>query len=580
MDWMWQEYQATVDKMSHNQLADDFLFGFEIGNDFQRWYVADLITSGYVPEDDMNTLTHLSLMRGFEELDQLVSCASSMRGKASFDNPLDGQDTLTFISKILHPVSSLGERSSALQTPHQHAKNFRQKLDDCRGKIELGQAAVKRGKDKQSPFWSTLNAESSQKQVVQSADDLRQREKKMTKGRRKSRKKNIRKRTKTQKVRGEDNKNDISSHALPTRPVLREATRHRSNKASVSGFNVLREISLSLASTNTEVRGSLQCRQSPLRDFNDGGTVSNTIGSDSDLPHEGGSLDKIKSATGKEERICSVSQAQNQTPKRTAKSPYFNTEDASPSRGKVARPLRGTVSCIPFPRLDAPKFGLIQEDLATDPFRLLIAVTFLIRVKGKHALPVFHELMSIYPTPEDLAEANADDIIKTIKHLGLAIVRTTAIQKYARIWIDNPPRADVRYDVKNYPGPSRADIRMNEGESLSSISKRLPAWEIGHMTQGRYAIDSWRIFCRDVLLGRAEDWRGKGREGEFQPEWMRVLPEDKELRACLRWLWMQEGWTWDPRTGDREVLSEDLRKAVDEGRVAYGDAGELKIVDK
>ncbi|OTA89707.1 hypothetical protein M434DRAFT_78939 [Hypoxylon sp. CO27-5] len=187
--------------------------------------------------------------------------------------------------------------------------------------------------------------------------------------------------------------------------------------------------------------------------------------------------------------------------------------------------------------------------------------------------------MNEYPTPRHLAEANTDDIVATIKHLGLSAVRAAAIQKYARIWLENPPQAGIRYGVKNYPrAGAGADIHV--GEVLSPDDPRASAWEIGHMTQGRYAIDSWRIFCRDVLLGRAEDWRGKGREGEFQPEWMRVLPEDKELRACLRWLWMQEGWAWDPRTGDREVLSEDMRRAVDEGRVAYDDGGELKILDK
>ena len=60
---------------------------------------------------------------------------------------------------------------------------------------------------------------------------------------------------------------------------------------------------------------------------------------------------------------------------------------------------------------------------------------------------------------------------------------------------------------------------------------------------------------------------------------MRVLPEDKELRACLRWMWMREGWEWDPVTGEREVLREELRKAVNEGRVGYDDNGGLRIED-
>jgi hypothetical protein len=143
--------------------------------------------------------------------------------------------------------------------------------------------------------------------------------------------------------------------------------------------------------------------------------------------------------------------------------------------------------------------------------------------------------------------------------------------------------------VRNYDkraiSPPWRDLSSGDSEDLEkphSLSdggnQDLEAWEIGHMTQGKYAIDSWRIFCRDELLGRAEDWNGKGREPEFQPEWMRVKPADKELRACLRWMWMREGWEWDPATGERTVLREEMRRAVNEGRVEYDDTGALRIL--
>ncbi|XDG10517.1 hypothetical protein ABKA04_010132 [Annulohypoxylon sp. FPYF3050] len=431
-----------------------------------------------------------------------------MREKASFDDPLDGQDTLTFITKIIQLAGSSGEPSgNEAQTSPKHKEIPMQKpsggRSTGRNKTDPGEVAKKRGKDHQSPFWSTPQAPAGLF-MEQPEDDTKQRkkqEKQKSKDQRKEKKAKMRKEVKTQKaVESEDN---FYFQDLPMRPALGEALQRRSNEAVDDPAVPLKR------------RHSQMARR------------------------------------------------------------------LSPTKVRVPRPPRGTIPCIPFPRLDAPKFGLIQEDLASNPFRLLVAVTFLIRVKGKHALPVFHQLMSRYPTPKSLAEANKEDIISMIKHLGLATVRATAIQKYACTWIDNPPRADIRYEVKNYSGPTdRTDTQLGEYEPLSSDSSKLSAWEIGHMTQGRYAIDSWRIFCRDVLLGRAEDWRGKGREGEFQPEWMRVLPEDKELRACLRWLWMQEGWSWDPRTGDREILPEDLRKAVDEGRVTYDDAGGLRILDK
>ena len=293
--------------------------------------------------------------------------------------------------------------------------------------------------------------------------------------------------------------------------------------------------------------------------------------------------------------------------------------------------------------------------MAGDPFRLLIAVTFLIRTPGRTAIPAFRALMARYPTPEELAAlSDADakrDIVPAIRHLGLGSVRAAAILRYARAWVARPPRPDIRYSVRNYPGPEghvdsrddneddlRAaaflgeegddeDWKRKEEELLfgtfhetstarTTLSSSSSAWEIGHMTQGRYALDSWRIFCRDALLGRADDWRGSGsgrrsrarepkrkrkwrrRHGRgkeindgcdntdddsndptFQPEWMRVLPEDKELRAYLRWLWMQEGWDWDPKTGEREVLSPDLYRAVQAGRVGWDVLGQLQILD-
>ncbi|AEO65823.1 uncharacterized protein THITE_37268, partial [Thermothielavioides terrestris NRRL 8126] len=242
------------------------------------------------------------------------------------------------------------------------------------------------------------------------------------------------------------------------------------------------------------------------------------------------------------------------------------------------RPPRGTVSSLPIPPLSADRFGLIQEELADDPFRLLVAVTFLIRTAGKTAIPVFRQLMERFPTPEALAGADPAEIISLIRPLGLSAVRCAAIQKYARLWLERPPTREVRYGVKNYPRPGDGWY-VRAGEEFGPEDSPA-AWEIGHLTQGPYALDSWRIFCRDVLLCRSEHWTGKGSAPGFQPEWMRVLPADKELRACLRWMWMREGWEWDPLTGEREPLREDLRRAVDEGNVGYDDSGNLVILNQ
>ena len=275
---------------------------------------------------------------------------------------------------------------------------------------------------------------------------------------------------------------------------------------------------------------------------------------------------------------------------------------ASRQQERKPRPLRGTVSCLPIPPLSADRFGLIQEELAHKPFHLLIAITFLIRTKGVAAIPVFRKFVERFPTPETIVDANPAEITEMIRHLGLSSVRCRALRRYARLWLERPPSKDVRYGVKNYPNPGDGQ-RIHSGQvfgpedTTERLGERLAAavgpdvdrdanllglgsaWEIGHVMEGPYAIDSWRIFCRDELLGRATDWLGGGREPEFQPEWMRVLPRDKELRAYCRWLWGREGWEWDPVTGARTVLSDKLRTAFEEGNVAYDDQGGLIIVN-
>jgi methyl-CpG-binding domain protein 4 len=258
----------------------------------------------------------------------------------------------------------------------------------------------------------------------------------------------------------------------------------------------------------------------------------------------------------------------------TPRTPRSGTPSSTPKRPRTPG---GIVSCIPFPPLSSPTFGLIQEKLATDPFRLLIAVTFLIRTHGKHAIPVFFELMEKYPTPESLAAADKGDIVPIIRHLGLQNQRAGTYQMYANIWLEDPPRKGRRYAVRGYPTKD-SSRNVPKDEILSDTDKR-EAWEIGHMTQGPYALDSWRIFCRDVLRGVADGWNGEATEEGFQPEWMRVVPEDKELRAFLRWMWLKEGFEWDPFTGEKEVASEPLMRAAMEGRISWDDRGGMRILD-
>jgi methyl-CpG-binding domain protein 4 len=294
------------------------------------------------------------------------------------------------------------------------------------------------------------------------------------------------------------------------------------------------------------------------------------------------------------------------------KSPYF----PHPHRPK-SRPTFIS-SILPFPPLSAPRFGLMQERLAHNPFRLLIATIFLNKTPGARAMPVFYDLMAAYPTPEDLSRARVEDVVEIIRCLGFQNQRARKCVAMAKRWVEEEPRRGRRWAKRDYPrrGDGRGlhvDEWVGDGDDGGDGDERVVvAWEISHLPGlGAYAHDSWRMFCRDTLRGVAEGWNGEGaitttttteqQTGEddretqlngieaeglehklgppseshrqeeeqvpFEPEWKRVLPTDKELRAWMTWMWLKEGWVWNKETGERTPASEELMEKARGGGV-------------
>jgi methyl-CpG-binding domain protein 4 len=246
-------------------------------------------------------------------------------------------------------------------------------------------------------------------------------------------------------------------------------------------------------------------------------------------------------------------------------SQFFYT--ASPS--KKPRPAAGTVSCIEIPSLSNSVFGLIQEELAHHPFQLLVAVIFLNKTKGKHAIPIFREVIEAFPTPEDLERADVATLRQMIRPLGLFNQRAATLVSLAKVWNLYPPTKGRRVKTPNYPN-SNSHKGIKPLEVLSDDDAREGALEIGHLPGiGAYAFDSWRIFCRDELRQVATGWNGEDATSGFEPEWKKVLPSDKELRAYLKWMWLKEGWIWNPVTGEKNVASEDIMKRAEMGELDW-----------
>ncbi len=312
-------------------------------------------------------------------------------------------------------------------------------------------------------------------------------------------------------------------------------------------------------------------------DINDGENINNTnsehisrvndvqVVVKSDVHSISRAFEKGASEEAKEPQVLNALPVKT-SKTRSAKSSYFDSN----SQEEESRSLGGKVSFIQCPPLSSPSFGLLQEKLANDPFKLLIGVTFLIKTAGRNSIPVFYQLLERYPRLEDLANAKKADIVELTRHLGLQNSRANTYIKYANIFLHDRPVKSKRYRVENYP-VKNAHHGIVKGEVLADNEEdpREGAWEIGHLTKGAYALDSWRIFCRDKVRELADNWNGEGAKEGFQPEWMRVLPQDKELRAFLRWCWLREGWLWSADTGEKEVAPRSFIGAVNEGRVYW-----------
>lgn len=225
-----------------------------------------------------------------------------------------------------------------------------------------------------------------------------------------------------------------------------------------------------------------------------------------------------------------------------------------------AKTGRKGVSFLTIPSIRAAQFGIVQERMKDHPFWLLIAVIFLNKTTGKSAVPTFYDVKTRWPTPEALAGGNQAEIFEKVKHLGFGTQRSRTLIKFATTWIHQPPAAGRRYRKLNYPAQGDGKAYKPSLVIETDDDDCAGALEIGHLPGcGRYAYDSWRIFCRDALRGVNVD------DESVVPEWQKVLPQDKELKAALRWMWSREGWIWSSDTGEKRRATPRERQAAVQG---------------
>lgn len=235
----------------------------------------------------------------------------------------------------------------------------------------------------------------------------------------------------------------------------------------------------------------------------------------------------------------------------------YESQDRLPARVSIVAKPRTKISVhrphtIPTPsgfpfKLNDATYGLIQERIHTNLYALVVQAILWNQTHGLAARPVLFQLLTLYPDPVDLSQANIKSLTAILQPIGLQNIRAARLIALAKVWVAAPPCTERRYRKLHYP-VHKSGIDVGPREIISEDDKR-EGWEIAHLPGvGRYALDSFRIFHRDQLRSREVD-------GSIEPEWMRVLPEDKDLRAYLSWRWEQEGWDWNMLTGKRTKIS-------------------------
>ncbi|KAK1711450.1 methyl-CpG binding domain-containing protein 4 [Colletotrichum lupini] len=578
--------------MAH-ALADDVFVGFDVP-EIDKPFLLDVLAAPGTPWDEKLAIYDVGLFSGYEDWNLMLESAASLKEQSPARSPLDAQDLLAFVPRVKEATLAADKLRQGWAATDQSIKKLATLLLVHRsGTVAAPQPAViKRERVIKREGVSRRGRDDEEEIEDEDAQPNNQRVKRRKVASKSSTSHYFAPPAAEQSPRIQPEQPSSSSSPSPLASDEARAYTPAVLRNGIATPNITpRKQSLENEAPNDTTGNSPKESISEAQNaaYSQGSSGRGTILAIPAQQSVSDELVRIIVPRGLEPDQVGELGLSGPSPRRktAVKSPFFNLPSPAKQSPKSKRGA-GLVSTVPFPRLTAPKFGLIQEEFAHEPFWLLVVVTFLVKTAGTLAIPTFYKVKERFPTPEALADPEATPtIMSMIRHLGLSVVRTAAIQRYARVWLETPPTRGIVYRVKNY---DKRDIEASalrpESDSEQCLTE-LPttedaddAWEMGHFTQGKYALDSWRIFCRDDLLGRADDWNGKGVAPNFQPEWMRVRPDDKELRACLRWMWMREGWEWDPVTGEKTVLRDEMRRAVDEERVGYDDTGGLKILDE
>ena len=159
----------------------------------------------------------------------------------------------------------------------------------------------------------------------------------------------------------------------------------------------------------------------------------------------------------------------------------LHQEGAIPSQAQHAQQVTSFDPRLATWEAPVSPYGLLEEELFTDPWKLLVACMLLNKTTGSQVRRGIWELFTLCPTPAAATAVDVSAIETIIQPLGLFRKRAVAVQKMSEEYLN-----------KQWKDPIE----------LYGI--------------GQYAADAYYIFCRGL--------------------WREVEPEDKDLKRYKEWI--------------------------------------------
>ena len=81
-------------------------------------------------------------------------------------------------------------------------------------------------------------------------------------------------------------------------------------------------------------------------------------------------------------------------------------------------------------------YGLLQEEINYDPWKIFVCCIFCNLTKRVTAEPYFRKVLELWPRPIDLACANESEVTSVIQPLGLSKRRAKALVRMSREYLE------------------------------------------------------------------------------------------------------------------------------------------------